>query len=194
MTRVHDKYKIKRRENIKKKSKHNLYKSELAEDFYHICGYCGKLDIAVKEDFQIDHFVPKKVDPTRHNDYYNLVYSCRICNRNKWHHWPTNNKDLSNDGNVGFIDPTLPEFDKALKRKENGNIVYLNNVGKYMYEILKFDTRPIATVWKLMRLRELKIELEKKISESDEKIKLYKEYFKVVQAIEEIIDFLYLRR
>ena len=70
----------------------------------------------------------------------------------------------------------------------------MNNVGKYMYEILKFDTRPIATVWKLMRLRELKIELEKKISESDEKIKLYKEYFKVVQAIEEIIDFLYLRR
>lgn len=194
MIRVHDKYKIKRRKDIKQKSKHNLYKSELAEDFYHICGYCGKLDIAVKEDFQIDHFVPRKVDPNRHNDYYNLVYSCRVCNRNKWHHWPTNDKELSNDGNVGFIDPTLPEFDKALKRTEDGNIVYLNNVGKYMYEILKFDTRPIDTIWKLMRLRELRIELEKKINESDEKGKLYQEYFKVVQAIEEIIDFLYLRR
>ncbi|HAT4297962.1 HNH endonuclease signature motif containing protein [Clostridium perfringens] len=194
MGRIHDKYKIKRRETIKKKSKHNLYKSELAEDFYHICGYCGKLDIAVKEDFQIDHFVPKKIDPSRHNDYYNLVYSCRVCNRNKWDYWPTKDKNLSNDGNVGFIDPTLPEFDKALERKDDGKIYYLNNVGKYMYKTLKFDTRPIDIIWKLMRLRALRLELEKKINKSGGEIDLYEKYYKVGQEIEKITDFLYLRR
>lgn len=193
MGRVHGECIISRRKNIKQKSRHNYYKKELQEDFYHLCGYCGKLDIAVKEDFQIDHFVPKNIDPSRKNDYYNLVYSCRICNRNKWDKWPTNNKDIDNDGKVGFVDPASREFDKHLSRRVNGEIYYNSELGKYMFDELKMGTRPIALVWKLMRLKKLEGELRKKIKDESRK-DLHSKYFEVSSELNDIVDFLYLRR
>lgn len=194
MGRVHGVIRIVRRNKIEQRSKHTKYKSELREDFSGICGYCGKLDIAVKEDFQIDHFVPQKVDPIRANDYYNLVYSCRICNRNKWHKWPTNDKDKPNDGEKGFVDPGSEEFDKHLYRENSGEIKYKSNIGKYMYDELKIGTRPIKLIWKLMRFQELKTALKIKIEKDPDDFELHKKYYDVNEKIEEIVNFLYLRR
>lgn len=194
MGRVHGNIKIARRNKIDQRSKHTKYKPELREDFSGICGYCGKLDIAVKEDFQIDHFVPQKVDPTRVNDYYNLVYSCRICNRNKWHKWPTNDKDKPNDGKKGFVDPASEEFDKHLYRDDNGEIKYISSIGKYMYDELKIGTRPIKIVWKLMRFQELKIALKNKIDKEPNNFDLHKKYYVISEKIDEIVNFLYLGR
>lgn len=194
MGRVHGEIKVTRRSDIDQRSKHTKYKHELREDFRGICGYCGKLDIAVKEDFQIDHFVPQKVDPTRTNDYSNLVYSCRICNRNKWHKWPTDNKDKPNDGKIGFVDPVSEEFDEHLYRDDDGDIKYASSIGKYMYDELKIGTRPIKLVWKLMKFRELKNELKNKIDNEPDNLDLHRRYYGVSEKIDGIIDFLYLGR
>ena len=53
--RVHgDKY-IKRRTNILPKDCQE-YRKELEEDFYGLCGYCGKNQYAFNERFEIEHF------------------------------------------------------------------------------------------------------------------------------------------
>lgn len=52
------------------------YRSRLAVDFNHRCGYCNDLDNPRKEYFEIDHFVPKDVmNKMKDNVYSNLVYA-----------------------------------------------------------------------------------------------------------------------
>lgn len=55
----------------------------LEEDFYFLCGYCGKNGQVMHEKFHIDHFVPRSIDKERENDYYNLVLACPKCNLSK---------------------------------------------------------------------------------------------------------------
>lgn len=194
--RIHGDKKIKRRSNVKQKKDYHNYKKPLREDFKDICGYCGKNAEVLKEDFQLDHFVPKKLDKNRENDYYNLVYSCRICNRQKWDNWPTKDISKPNDGRVGFVDPATEDFDKNLHRDENGNIIADTEVGNYMYKIFKFDIRPISTIWLAMELNRKQCELAEKINNNKNKedINEYKEYFEVSQAVDKLINFLYNRR
>lgn len=72
---------IRRRTAIDKRTNYRKYLPELREDFQYICGYCGKPESITKNAFEIDHFVPRKYDKSRANDYTNLVYSCCVCNR-----------------------------------------------------------------------------------------------------------------
>ena len=89
--RVHGDKVIKRRPQIKRKSNYHDYLPDLQEDFYHMCGYCGKTEDVTRNAFEIDHFVPQKYDESRKNDYNNLVYSCYVCNRKKASNWPSKN-------------------------------------------------------------------------------------------------------
>lgn len=82
-SRVHGQYNIIRRCNVKEQSDYRKYRDDLREDFFHICGYCGKLEEVTKHGFEIDHFVPIKIDGSKKTKYNNLVYSCFTCNRKK---------------------------------------------------------------------------------------------------------------
>ena len=116
----------------------------LKEDFGNMCGYCGKnLDI-VKCPYQKDHLIPKDIAEKVGRldlltDYNNLVYSCRVCNRNKSNKWPFDNVDKLHDDKVGFIDPASDEYDEHLERDESGTIVPKTDVGKYMCGAFNFS-------------------------------------------------------
>ena len=97
--RVHGDRIIRRRSGITKLKKYSEARKILAEDFKNICGYCGKDSHIMHERFHVDHFVPVSLNPERENDYYNLVWACPKCNLVKSNKWPTENKEIANDGN-----------------------------------------------------------------------------------------------
>lgn len=150
--RVHGMLKIKRRNlEITDWTKHKV---ELEQDFFGICGYCGKHFKATLCDSQIDHFIPKSKYPDYKNKYNNLVLSCKVCNNKKRSDWPSNDptKNITDDGQKGYVDPATDEFDDHLERCENGGLVGKTNVGKYMVKRLGFDYRPISEIYKIMEI------------------------------------------
>lgn len=152
--RIHGTLKIKRRElEITDWSKH---KPELEEDFFGICGYCGKHFKATFCDSQIDHFIPKKKYPEYANKYSNLVLACKVCNNKKRGDWPSKDptKNITADGKEGYIDPATDEFDNHLEQSVDGNIIGKTDVGKYMAKRFGFDYRPISENHKIKELYE----------------------------------------
>ena len=169
--RVHGDKKIKRRTNIEEKNNYSDYKRELSEDFYHICGYCGKPESVTTNGFEPDHFVPCRIAPERKCDYSNLVNSCYTCNHKKLGKWPTEDKNILNDGKVGFVDPTSEEFDQHLRRQDDGSIIGISSVGKYMCnDVFKFNLRPIHEIWlcsEIILKKEILQQRVGKLSESE---------------------------
>lgn len=181
--KVHD-VKIIRRTEYEKKNDYREYKDILVEDFKGLCGYCGKKREYLLDKYQIDHFAPKSKFKDLENEYWNLVLACPNCNRLKSNKWIGNDSNISNDGEKGFVDPATDGYDLHLERDENGNIVYKSDVGKYMYEVFKFDIRPIRLIWKLDKLIKLKDILSKKDSpEADKKFKEIQLYIDRLQKI-----------
>lgn len=196
MTRVHGDIIISRREGVKPKSIHYGFKNIIKEDFKDICGYCGKNSRVFKEDYQIDHFIPKDFYKEGKGDYYNLVYSCRQCNRNKWNKWPTRDIYKSHDGKEGFVDPVLKEYDEHLKRDESGKIIALTSVGKYMIKELKLDLRHTEEVWAIMKLANNIEQLKLLINEKSDEVTTehYKKFFELSSMLDKYLDELYNRR
>ena len=190
--RVHGCLKLTRR-NMTEAREYNKYEEELREDFCGVCGYCGKSEIVAKKGFEIDHFVPQDVDPTRKNDYSNLVYSCFTCNRKKSSKWPTHDSAKPNDGRKGLVDPTCEDYDLHLGRDENGAIIPISELGKYMSEkVFLFHKRPTSTVWKAMEICRLKDQLAERIDylSAEE----YREYIAVDQELKELLKYLFKSR
>lgn len=182
MLRVHGDKVIRRRSNVQKSNCEEC-REELTEDFYGLCGYCGKNKNAFNQRFEIEHFAPKKKFPSREHDYSNLVLSCSKCNKHKLQKWVTNDAYVSIQGNTGFIDPATEEFDNNIIREENGNIVGITDLGKYMCKELKLDIRPMSLIWKVNKLYELKEKIECK-----DDIKSLRKYKEADKELKQILD------
>jgi hypothetical protein len=187
--RVHGDVEIRRRGAADKEKNYKRYIGTLSEDFGHICGYCGKSEMVTTKGFEIDHFVPRNFAPDRINDYTNLVYACVTCNRTKSSKWPTEDKNVMNDGKVGFIDPASEEYDLHLYRNEEGGIEGLTEVGQYMCEkALNFRLRPMREVWLYSEILSRQEMLEKKISSmSPEDVTEYIELNKRIKELHRLL-------
>lgn len=158
--RVHEDKVIRRRLGILNLEKYQDAKEILVEDFHGLCGYCGKGCGIMHQKFHIDHFVPKSLDKSRENDYYNLVLACPKCNLSKSNKWPTEDIDTANDGMVGFVDPATEEFDKHLARSEEGFVVGITTLGKNMCHSLNLDIRRSDLYWKISRIYQQQEKIE----------------------------------
>ncbi len=165
--RVHGTKILRRRSDVAHENDYHKYKDDLRQDFQCTCGYCGKHEMISHKGMEPDHFVPDRIDPSRKTDYTNLVYSCFTCNRKKLGKWPTEDKLLSHDGAIGFVDPATDEYDDHVGRAANGEIIHLTSVGKYMCDVaFRYDIRPTKEVWQASRLFEMKDELRKRIRDA----------------------------
>ena len=72
--------------------------------------------------------------------------------RNRLHR--AENKDIHNNGAVGFVDPATQEYDEHLYRCDDGTIKPLTDVGKYMVKVFCFDIRVMDIIWKASQLYE----------------------------------------
>lgn len=183
MYRVHGDKKIRRRTNYIKQSDIQKYTEILREDFGNMCGYCGKDFNIIKCPYQKDHLIPEYIAKQVGRldlltDYNNLVYSCRVCNRKKWHNWPFEDADKTHDDKVGFVDPATDEFDEHLGRDDNGRIVPKTNVGKYMYQIFNFNNRFTEIWWKLSAISK-EIEEIDCILEQEQTVEGLSQYWKL---------------
>ncbi|MBG9692617.1 hypothetical protein ABD91_17660 [Lysinibacillus sphaericus] len=188
--RVHGEIKIKRREDFPIENHYSKYRELLTEDFNKICGYCGKHMVVSRKGFEIDHFVPVSTDISKETDYNNLVFSCFTCNRKKSKKWPTENKDLSNDGVHGFIDPASEEFDEHLGRNSQGLIEYYTDVGKYMHQVFKFNIRPTDIVWKCMEINKRKEKLYQIKKSNNLKFQELELFMNIQEELDELLDYL----
>lgn len=172
-----------------------LCREMLKEDFFNICGYCGKPMELLKARAQIDHFIPKKFAPEKENDYSNLVYSCQKCNRGKWHYWPTGCIEYSHNDKEGFVDPTAEEFDLHLERLCDGRIVGITEVGEYMVTKMRLDIRPISIMWKVDVLNRKMEKIENIIDNNDINkstlLELYKAYYDASKQLKYSLKILY---
>lgn len=158
--RIHGDITICRSTHIPKNKDYTRYRPFLSDDFQNTCGYCGKRRSLSSSDYEIDHFVPQRINSDRVSDYANLVLACKTCNRAKSGDWPTEDKNIPNDGNVGYVDPATPEYDLHLTRDADGNIHALTKVGEYMCDKFHFDCRLISEMWMLMQLDEKIVALD----------------------------------
>ncbi len=158
--RVHGNKMVRRRPNVGELNRYQEAREYLLEDFYWMCGYCGKSGEIMHQRFHIDHFVPQSLAPELTNNYNNLVLACPKCNRTKSKKWPTKDKNVHNDGYIGFVDPATKEFDQHLERNDHGFIQGKTKLGKYMCQSLHFDIRRTDLYWKIQHLYETQSRLE----------------------------------
>ena len=140
--------------NVVHQSDYHRYRNQLVLDFNHRCGYCDDKDIPRAASFEIDHFVPQKMDGNRVTDYTNLVYACKSCNNAKRHKWPTGDKNKPNDGKQGWIDPCCRYYDAQFERSEDGKINPTTELGEWMYENLTMWKKQHEILWNCERLEE----------------------------------------
>ena len=159
--RVHGDKTIERRKGITGLNHYLDAREILEEDFHFLCGYCGKNGRIMHQKFHIDHFVPKSLDPDRKNDYYNLVLACPKCNLSKSNKWPTEDINVPNNGDIGFVDPATEQFDEHIDRNSEGFVVGITPVGENMCSMLHLDIRRTDLYWKIDRIRKMEDQLEK---------------------------------
>lgn len=136
------------------------YRGPLATDFNHRCGYCGDKDEPRSEHFEIDHFVPQKLDGTKVADYNNLVYACRSCNNSKRAKWPTGDINVPNDGIRGWIDPCSKDYDLQFTRSDLGKIIPITALGQWMHDNLKLWKKQHEILWMYEQLEQISLEFE----------------------------------
>ena len=192
MYRVHGDKVIRRRTNYRKENDIQKYTKILKEDFGNMCGYCGKDFNIIKCPYQKDHLIPEDIAKKVGRldlltDYNNLVYSCRVCNRNKWNNWPFDNVDKIHDDKVGFVDPATDEFDEHMMRDETGRIVPKTQVGNYMYKIFNFSNRLTEVWWKLSVISKEINEIDN-ILEKEETVDGLKQYWRLHRQFDSFIE------
>ncbi len=145
---------------------HRDHKDNLRIDFNERCGYCDCWDKFKTTYYEIDHFIPEKIlTIMSKTDYRNLVYACRSCNNAKRKKWPTNDENIPNQNNQGFIDPCNNDYSVQFERTENGEIRPVTELGKWMFVALKLDKPQHAIIWQLERLGNMIVEIRQIMDE-----------------------------
>lgn len=78
------------RSDVQKRRDYRDYQENLREDFWFSCAYCNISEMeALAIGFEIDHYLPRKTEPGKVNDYHNLLWTCKKCNGMKDDFHPT---------------------------------------------------------------------------------------------------------
>lgn len=129
-------------------------KKYLREDFDSRCAYCDDSDFYFgSSSFHVDHFAPKSRFPEYALHYENLLYACPYCNRSKSDTWVGATAFEGVIGEAGFEKPTSHSYDSHFIRSEKGEIVPLDDLGRYMYKHLNFGLLRHSCLCRLEMIR-----------------------------------------
>ncbi len=99
----------------------------LRDDFDFRCVYCLNREQwgVLKGSFDIDHFIPREIDPGLELLYDNLVYACHRCNLTK---------------STSIIpDPHKCAFGECLEFNDDGTLSALNKEGQLLLELMDLN-------------------------------------------------------
>lgn len=149
----------------------NSNKKRLVIDFERRCAYCDDHDhySGGYNSYHVEHFAPKEKFKHLEFAYDNLLYCCPYCNISKSNKWVGKDEHENIVGDKGFVDPCSDEYNKHLKRNQDGSICYLTPVGEYMYTELKLYLKRHHLIHNLEKVRVKKNLLKAKIIEKNRK-------------------------
>ena len=121
------------------------YKPHLKPLFRSRCAYCLSHDelLGGLEEMQVDHFRPTGRPEFAHLEHawVNLYYSCRKCNRCKWHHWPSAQQW---DQGLRFVDPCEDDPDFHIRLRTNCEVRHVTTAGKYTIARIQLNRKSLV--------------------------------------------------
>ncbi len=128
------------------------YQPFVREDFRECCAYCLLHEIIAggEANFELDHFRPKSLPEfaSLANDFYNLYYSCHVCNQYKGWKWPNN--ELSEKG-FRFIDFCNESFFDHFREEPDGSWTPLTRAGEYTEARLRLNRKHLLNIRLILR-------------------------------------------
>ena len=126
------------------------YRPLVRQDFSQCCAYCllHELLAGGASNFELDHFRPKSVFPHLAEDYFNLYYSCHVCNQYKSASWPS--AELSKKG-FGFVDFCKENFFDHFQERANGVWEPLTPSAEYTEARLRLNRPHLVEIRQLLR-------------------------------------------
>ncbi len=194
---VFRKHTPKRRKITRSVSSHGEHRADLKLDFQNRCGYCNDIDVWRFVWFEIDHFIPQKRNKKRFltikslTDYCNLVYACRSCNNAKRNKWPSNDQNIPNIKNQGFIDPCDDDYNKQFGRQSSGRIIPKTKLGEWMYNALKLYKPQYEIIWNIEQLHILIVELRELVDKMPDDVDLKNRLIFLYNAYDDYLQSLF---
>ncbi len=126
------------------------YRPFVRQDFAGCCAYCllHELLAAGPSNFELDHFRPKSRFPDLAEDYFNLYYSCHVCNQYKGATWPS--AELLNRG-FGYLDFCQESFSEHFREKADGFWEPLTASAEYTAARLRLNRPHLVEIRRLLR-------------------------------------------
>jgi hypothetical protein len=128
------------------------YRPLVREDFCECCAYCLLHEIlaAGADNFELDHFKPKSDArfAALATSYYNIYYSCHVCNHYKGAAWPS--EELASVG-CRFLDPCVDMFSAHFREDPSGEWVPLSKAAEYTAARLRLNRKHLVEIRSLLR-------------------------------------------
>lgn len=108
-------------------SAYSRFRPWLRDEFDFRCAYCLNREQwgVLKGSFDLDHFIPREIDPSLELVYDNLVYACHRCNLTK---------------SSGIIpDPHKHAFGECLQFNDDGMLSALNKEGELLLDLMDLN-------------------------------------------------------
>lgn len=153
-----------RRADVPNFANYQDYRPYLREDFLRHCAYCTihEDELAGEDFYEIDHHRPKSRFPALTNEYTNLYYCCKACNKRgaKGENWPSD--DLLKAG-FRFFDPVAENaYQLHVRETASGELAKKTNVGDYSIRILRLNRDGLLALRR--RRRAMRLLLRRELS------------------------------
>jgi hypothetical protein len=111
------------------------------------------------------------------------------CNLAKSNKWPTNDANVPNDGNMGFVDPTLLEYSNLFERSAEGDIIPKqgNKLAAFIIIELNLWLPFHAKMWRFEMLKSFENQL-KALPHAKRTERVNDKIAELAMAISELID------
>jgi hypothetical protein len=134
------------------KRNYATYRPFVREDFSECCAYCLLHEIVSsgEDNFELDHFRPKSnpLFASLINDFYNIYYSCHVCNHYKGNSWPDSDLEIAG---YRFVDPCKERFSAHFKEEPDGRWSALTKAGEYTEAKLRLNRKHLVEIRMLLR-------------------------------------------
>lgn len=132
--------------------KYSSFRQKIREDFRECCAYCLLHEIMLggEESFEQDHHRPQRDFKHLVDEYKNMYWSCKVCNKNKSCHWPK--PKLVKSGRI-FIDTTVDDFATHFKELDDGTWHPLTKAAEYTLEKIRLNRKNLLIIRKALRVK-----------------------------------------
>lgn len=133
-----------------KRNDYQSFRQPVQEDFRATCAYCLLEEkwAAGVENFELDHFRPQSKFPQLSLSFYNLYWSCHVCNRIKGIQWP---EPRLRGKAIEFVDLCADEFAQHFFETAKGEWLGRTPSAKYTIEALRLNRPHLVEIRRLLR-------------------------------------------